>query len=380
MIAAINRFLDGLVRPEVPLLGRPRPAFQVCGFFGLVTAVGLLAWLTSALALTPWLSAIVALASATVFLVLAMAGKMLRGRTQLVFYRHALAIGAVAGGVVAIAGGPVLRYLDMGVVALTGFLAFGRTGCLMVGCCHGKPAGIGVRYRRDHAVFGFSPELVGVRLFPTQALEAATAFMLAAGGAIALTTDDPEPGVVAAGVATGYALVRFLLESARGDRFRPIVWGFSEAQWMSVALVAGVVALGLAGVLPQRGGQLAAAIAIGFAMFFIASWRYLSHAPRHRLLLPAHIHEVAQALDELPRRRQPGRIEIATTSQGIQLSMAHIDQPAPVEHITIAHRDGPLPEEVARIVVDLIRDLRPGRAREQIVPGRAGTFHVLFHL
>lgn len=383
MIVGVNRFLDGLVRPEVPLLGRMRPAFQVCGFAGAAVAVGLVAALVRPLGLVPWVAGAMCLAGCVTFLAIAVASKLVRGRPTLVFYRHALAILGVTAGGLALLGQPVLRYLDVGAVAVMAFLAFGRVGCLMVGCCHGKPAGVGVRYRHDHAVFGFTPFLVGVRLFPTQALEAVAAFVMAAAGTAALVGAGPAPGLVLGGLAIGYAATRFLLETARGDQVRAIVAGFSEAQWMSLVVLAGVIALGATGVVPLRAWQIAVTAGLGFVVFFIAAWRFLGHAPRHRLLAPRHIHEVATALAELPRRQREDLtgVTVATTSLDICLSMSRLaDEAGPIDHVAISRRGAPLAEEHARVLVDLVRDLHPGARHHQIVSGRAGVFHVLFHL
>ncbi len=38
-------------------------------------------------------------------------------------------------------------------------------------------------------------------------------------------------------IAVGYALSRFVIELTRGDRFRPVVGGFSEAQWIAERLM-----------------------------------------------------------------------------------------------------------------------------------------------
>jgi len=380
MIAGINRLLDGLVRPEVPLLGRARPAFQVCGFAGLVVAAALTEGLTWQLGLEPWIGGALVVAGALGFLAVAVLGKAVTGSASLVFYRQALAVLAAATGTLVALDRPVLPYLDVSALAVMGFLACGRVGCLMVGCCHGKPAAVGVRYRRAHAIFGFSPHLVGVRLFPTQAIEAVAALALTAGGVTALVIAAPAPGVVMTALAVGYALARFLLEIARGDRFRPILAGFSEAQWISIATVTAVVVLAARGWVPARPWQVGALVAVAALLGFIAAWRYLGQAPRHRLLHPGHIHEVATALAELPARTQPGTITTATTSLGICMSVSSIaDAGGPIAHVTISHRDGGLPEENARVIVDLVCDLHPDHPRHELVSGRLGVFHLLFH-
>lgn len=380
MTGAVNRLLDGLVRPELPLLGLPRSAFQVCGFTGLVACVGVVAGLAYYLGLSVRVVALMSVTGATTFLAVAMAGKWIAGRIQLVFYRQAVAILAAVAGLLVWLDEPLLRYLDLSALGLTTFLVFGRVGCLMVGCCHGKPAGFGVRYRPEHAAQGFSPLLVGVRLFPTQALEAVAALALTTLG-VAVVVVGAAPGETLAIVVIGYAVIRFLIELARGDRFRPIVGGFSEAQWISVAAVVGILVLESIAVLPYRRSHVGVAVGLGFVVFFVLAWRYLSHAPRHRLLHPAHIHEIATALDQLAVPHRPGQpIVIATTSLGVQVSITRLASLAGmVEQVSISHRDGPISPENARVVIDLVLMLRGQARRHQIVPSRVGVFHLRLH-
>lgn len=381
MLDAVNRTLDGLVRPEVPIFGRPRSAFRVCGFAGAVVAAALTIGLAWSSGRSIVLIAILLLTAIVVFLVGAIVSKAMRGAPNLVFHRHAIAIGAADAGVLAVLGESPLPYLDLVGLGLGAFLVCGRVGCLMVGCCTGRPSRLGVRYRREHVDTGFSSVLVGVRLFPSQALEAAVVLALTTGGAIRFAL-GARPGAVLAMLAVGYALSRFVIELTRGDRFRPVVGGFSEAQWIAVLAVGAVLAAGHGGLLPEERWHVAAMVGLGFAMFFILSWRYLSDTPRHQLLHPRHIHECAVALDRLGSSpASPGRaITVATTSLGVRLSLAPVATPSGrIEHVAISHRDGPMPIEAARIVTDLICQLRPSAGRHQIVCGARGVFHLLIH-
>ena len=54
---------------------------------------------------------------------------------------------AVATVLLSLLDAPVLSYLDVTVLSLGLFLAWGRLGCLMAGCCHGRPQNWGVRYK-----------------------------------------------------------------------------------------------------------------------------------------------------------------------------------------------------------------------------------------
>src|SRR5207253_2733687 len=115
------------------------------------------------------------------------------------------------------------------------FLAFGRVGCTMVGCCHGRPGRIGLCYREEHADEGFPRYLVGVRLVPVQALESLGVAAIVGVG-VALVVAGSTSGTALAWYAAAYAVLRFFLEFLRGDAGRRYSWGFSEAQWTSLGV------------------------------------------------------------------------------------------------------------------------------------------------
>lgn len=169
-----------------------------------------------------------------------------------------------------------------------------------------------------------------------------------------------------------------MIETRRGDPARAIVGGFSEAQWLSLAVVTALAALGASGSPLARPWQVAPALGLGAIAAFIVAWRYLGDTPRHRLLAPGHVHEVATALATLARAPRTGPITIATTSLGVRLSRALVDTgDVAVEQVSISHRDGPLPEGSARVVVDLVRDLRPAHRQCQVIAARTGVVHVV---
>ena len=116
-----------------------------------------------------------------------MATKIVTGRESLVYYHHEVAILSVSAGLLTSVGLPVLPYLDVTALGLGVFLVCGRCGCLMVGCCHGKPFRWGLRYSEAHAREGFPAACyVGARLFPVQALEALVVGTIVSACAIAV--------------------------------------------------------------------------------------------------------------------------------------------------------------------------------------------------
>jgi prolipoprotein diacylglyceryltransferase len=377
---ALNRALDRLASPNLRLLGLARSSFQVCGFVGFAAGAGLGLLLAARLGLSLWLLGALLLVAASSFLVLAIATKLLLGSTRLVFYHHAAALLASTSAFLWLRGAPILPYLDVAVLGLGAFLTFGRLGCFMVGCCFGCPHTIGVVYRDVHAAAGFDRCLVGVRLFPTQLLEAAWSLALVAGGAWLVWRRQLAPGDLLAGFILLYASARFVLELVRGDAFRPIVGGFSEAQWTSLVAVGAVLLAERLSLLPAHRWHQALATLVPFGIFFVASWRFLG-TPRHRLLHPQHVREVAQALELLGNvPRAPSTVAVGTTSLGVRISGQRLDGPdGPIEHFAISQADDTMSEETAQVVTDLIQRLRRQASRTELIVGQLGVFHLLLH-
>ena len=223
--------------PDFDFLGRRCSAYRICGSAGYLLAV----LFASVLARHAGLSELVVLALAAtgvpVFLAVVMATKILTGEERIVYYHHQIAVLLAAGLLLRTIGRPLLPYLDVTALGLGVFLACGRIGCLLVGCCHGRPRTWGVRYGRSHAAAGLPAELVGVPLFPVQAVESLWVLSVVAAGTVIFWRGG------AAGAALGwyvaaYGAGRFALEFARGDAGRPQRRGLSQPQWISMLLVA----------------------------------------------------------------------------------------------------------------------------------------------
>jgi prolipoprotein diacylglyceryltransferase len=213
--------------------------FTLCGLIGLVLALG---W-TMPLAITtghpPWLVPLTAGTMVTALVVTAEFEVLVTGRPRLVCF-HSVAVAlAAAAGVVALTGQPILSALDIAAPGLAAFLACGRVGCLVSGCCHGLPAARGIRYGPRHVKEGLAPEYAGVPLVPVAAIEAVGLLVLAVITTVVVLS-PAAAGTVLAGYLLLHVGLRFWLEFLRGDRGRPRFGGLSEAQW---------TALGVTGVL-----------------------------------------------------------------------------------------------------------------------------------
>lgn len=309
-----SRIFD-IPRPRVEVLGRSLCAFKLCGFTGLAVAVAIATLVAVRTALRGEVILLLALAAVATFLALAYLTKVFLGKERLVCYHHKVAIVAVAALLLRVLERPVLSYLDVVLLGVGTVLAFGRLGCFMLGCCHGRPWDWGVAYRHEHAVTGFPRDLVGVRLFPIQLVEA-----LWVSGTIAvglwLVLGASPPGEALAWYSMAYGIARFVIEFFRGDLERPVWLGSSEAQWTSGLLMSAVIALEAAGVLPVHLWHwiLTGLVAVCLAASALAS-------PNERQLFTArHFHEIARVLRAVAPATKDEDLHIANTSLGLCIS------------------------------------------------------------
>jgi phosphatidylglycerol---prolipoprotein diacylglyceryl transferase len=133
---------------------------------------------------------------------------------------------------------PTLAILDAMLPGALVGLVFGRMGCFLAGCCYGKPCPTqwyAVQFPITHATHG-QP------VVPVQLMES-----LGAGVLLALiyalekryTHSEKTHGLASGTFFLGYALLRFILETQRGDAI--ILQALSASQWMSLAM--GIVGL-----------------------------------------------------------------------------------------------------------------------------------------
>ncbi len=360
--------LSRIPRTHLSIAGHRHGAFYVAGWSGFWLAVALTLSLAALRGRTVLLQAGIAAAAAAVYFSIVALVRQRTGRETLIYYHHILVFLAVAAGVAALAGQPVLRYLDITVCGLALFTAAARVGCLMVGCCHGRPARDGIAYGPEHQRHGVPAYLVGQHLIPVQAMEAAGCAVLTVIATVAVLAHAPRGTALAVFIA-GYALLRFGLEWLRGDLARRYLHGLSEAQLITLALAVAVGVGGAAGVLPWGVWALVPAVILIIAA--LATIAGLAPG-RHELLAPVHIIEVGHRLGRL-ELSGPDQVITAVSSRGLKVSMGKTDESA---HYTLSTR-GPLSQDsgqqLARLVLWLCRD----DAEPELIYGGAGTLHVL---
>ena len=284
----------------------------------------------------------------------------------------------------------VLPYLDVDRFVLGNIgHALWRVGCLMVGCCHGRPCRWGICYDESHAAEGFAPYYVGVRLFPMQAAELLSVAVIVAVGTVLLLTHQP-PGMVAVWYLTGYAAVRFCLEFMRGELARLHAFGFSEAQWMSLLLLAAMTLLGVFGAFDGWQWLLLATAGVALTMGVVVLRRRSDGGTRCRLLHPWHVGEVAQAVDAVSKQNAPactksksaccaGDIRVFRTSLGILISGSKLYSAAgPVSVFAMSRCDQVMDRETASVLARLILQLRHHAGSFELVQRHQCVFYLLF--
>ncbi len=135
---------------------------------------------------------------------------------------------------------PILKVADILAPSIPLGHVFGRVGCLMTGCCYGRPTDLpwGIHFPMDHWTHG-------VKVHPTQIYESALNALLF-GCLIWFSRRKRFDGHVFAVYLICYALLRSLVERFRGDYpedLRP--WGglLTPGQWVSVGILAGGILL-----------------------------------------------------------------------------------------------------------------------------------------
>jgi prolipoprotein diacylglyceryltransferase len=370
MNVEFNETIDRLVRPTIHTRRRSYSTFQLCGCIGLELAVLLALGLVLFRGGSPWVMGAIIGAAIATFYALAFATKIVSGEEQLIYYHHEIAVMCVAALLLWALGQPPLAYLDATLLGIGAFLTCGRVGCLMVGCCHGRPSRWGVCYRAEHADGGFPRYYVGVRLFPIQAVESLWVFAAVVIGSLMILR-GAAPGAALAWYIVVYDLGRFCFEFARGDTDRAYYAGFSEGQWISLALTWLVVGLGLAQALPFQRWHAVAAVGLALAMLIITLRRRRQGGNTYQLRLPGHVCEIAAAL-------APGdaAAQVHCTSQGIQISAGRVDDGVQrTYHYAVSRRQGTLSEAEARTIGKVIAGLAHLDSSIELVRGGQGVFH-----
>lgn len=392
VVAPSNMLLAGSAGQPRGSLIRPRSEFKLCGGVGLGIAIILTMTLAAQSRLSPWVMAGIAAAGLATLSGMAMTAKLITGKEQFVCYRTVIAVLAVVATILWLAHEPIPSYLDLTILGVGMFVACGRVGCLMVGCCHGRICRWGIRYGKEHAKEGFPSHLVGVRLFPVQALESIFVFCLVAFPTAFVLKGFPAGSALAFYVVT-YAFGRFWIEFARGDSERPYFGGFSEAQWTSLFLAIGVVCAEYGKIIPANTWHRWIPLCLATSMIVVSLARRLQKTSRFNLLHPRHVRELAEAIkvavgaSRYPMTRnsllglkpEAAVTHLAYTSLGIRISAGDIIQPNHcLRHYTLSKETDSLTAGSARLLAELIAHLNQASCRFELLECDSGVFHLIF--
>ena len=112
--------------------------------------------------------------------------------------------------------------------------AIGRVGCVMAGCCHGRPYDGPFAIYYPHAVSGLSPTQ---GYFPVQPLESLMNLVIC--GILLLLSKKLTRRFDLLMTYLGcYGIARVVLEMFRGDAVRGIYFSLSLSQWISIGMLA----------------------------------------------------------------------------------------------------------------------------------------------
>ena len=136
----------------------------------------------------------------------------------------------------------VWKMIDVLVPGLVVAHAFGRLGCLMAGCCYGRPTNLPWAIKLNSELV--DDVLRNVPLHPTQIYESLALFILYA-GLMSIFSTKKFDGQVGLTYFVLYPIVRSIIEIYRGDTVRGFVIDgiLSTSQFISIGVFA--MALGL---------------------------------------------------------------------------------------------------------------------------------------
>jgi phosphatidylglycerol:prolipoprotein diacylglycerol transferase len=128
---------------------------------------------------------------------------------------------------------PLLPFLDISTFTLLTALAFGKVGCLLNGCCCGRPTAGWLSVNSPNRLGLWRPRI------PSQLLESAAAWTLLLCAAV-LWSQRPFPGAVFMAGAAAYGFIRVILQGTQETQ--DVLMGINVQK--ALAGVLGVLATG----------------------------------------------------------------------------------------------------------------------------------------
>lgn len=365
---------------HIHLFGKRISSFHFFGVLGYILGAVLGVLVSLSLNLDPGIVLLMAATGAATFFGLAFLAKWIAGKETIVYYHHEITIMVLCTLALLALNKPVLPYLDITLLGIGTFLAFGRIGCYSVGCCHGRPYKHGVVYGQQHVDAGFTWFYKNIRLLPVQLIESVYVAATVAAGII-LLLNHAIPGTVLIVYTVVYGLMRFILEFFRGDAERPLWQGLSEAQWTTLALTAITYLMSINGWLPQYAWHW-----IILAVMIIASIvtiYYFHRNPEHALFFPPHIRQLAEGLNVLenvnaaPAHTQA--VNIYTTRSGLSVSCGRHPEGGGIDFFTLSTKNKTaISQRSAKRMAQIIGMLTHHPGNYELIEKQNGIYHILF--
>ena len=364
------------------MFGQVFSAYKLFGFLGITVAfcwslyVAALVKLSLFSAFAYWFMGIF------IFLSLASLTKVIVGREYLSYYRYFICFIGLLVTLSYVLQEPILLSLDIFILGIGLLQAFGRIGCLMVGCCYGKPTFWGVSYRESHVQKGFPQYLADVRLIPVQAIESLLGFGIFLAGNIILI-EASSPGCAAFFYLISYSIGRYFLDFLRGDPGRLYLWGFSEAQWTSLILTTTIVCLELLGILNSGKWSYITFVLLLSTTILVALKRWTLN-DEWELLSPRHICEVAKFVkltSFLSVRNLPiSGAQSTLTYLRIKISFSAIYADSKkIDYYIVSKQGDSLSYSSAQKIVNLILQLKQAKGSIDFFEHSNGIFHLLIY-
>jgi prolipoprotein diacylglyceryltransferase len=370
---------ERIVSPEVRVWGKKCPSYLVCGVLGLIAGTLLSFGIVSGMGLSYLVMVQLIVGGLFTFFSITLIIKIVTGKESIVYYHHLIGVLGITAIQLYLLEIDILLYLDIMILGLGMFQAYGRIGCFLGGCCHGRPCKWGVSYGSLHEKEGLPSYYSGVRLFPIQLVESLWIFISVIVGLV-LKLGNNEPGTALSWYIMAYGTGRFLFEFARGDTERKYLWGYSEAQWFSLVLMGTTMLLERSGMLPATVWHAAAPAALMLTMSGVFLIRHLKPMTDYRYPSTTFIDELAEQLRELDTAVQSQKqIRQLSGEPRLHISSDIITQGEKVIYLyTISSPTGRLTEKAAGNLTQLICLLQnPFGAVTMKKSIYNGIFHVL---
>ncbi len=355
------------MRFTVPLFNKQRSIFTWMSAIGVASAVVQTFILMKYVSLDWWLLPVMFVTSSVAFLFCAMTIKVFTGKENHVMLRYFIAVMLLNYLVTRLLNLPTLLYLDLLALGYGAIVLFGRTGCFMVGCCHGKPNSWGVSYTHAHVKEGFTEYYSGVRLFPVQLAEACGLLLILVACVAVLLSGFPEGAVFTVFISL-YGVLRFSLEFFRGDPARPYWLSFSEAQWTILLVNIFLLCGALFNWFPIGMWQTAISYGIFLALVVFGFARVLN--PRFRFSEPNHVKEIMTFRSE----NVGGNIRVLTTSQGLNISGVQVGNET---QYTLSRNKKQLSQDDIFRLAEILQ-LRHHESKPEIHSRDNGVYQVVF--